>query len=313
MKRSNVFRSFRCLFLSLIVGFALSEARPCLAQEGPAEDQQDSHGWRRVDEPKSDSSPRPSQPLPPQNPPSQFELPAGTWLTVRLNEPLSSDHNRPGDVFTATVAQPLVVEGFVIARRGQTIAGQVTEAQKAGRFKGTSRLGVELTEITLVDGQQLPVRTQLIEYTGGTSVGRDATAIATTAGLGAAVGAAAEGGFGAGMGALAGAGASTIGVLLTRGRATVVYPEATLTFRTLAPVPVSTERAKHAFQAVRQDDYENRQLQRRAVVPPSLLPPPMYFPGYSYWPHYSPFLYGPSFFLYSRPVFFHSRGFHRRR
>jgi hypothetical protein len=228
-----------------------------------------------------------------------------------VNEPLSSDQNRPGDLFTATLAQPLVADGYVVARRGQTVAGRVAEVQKAGRVKGTSRLGLELTEINLVDGQLLPIRTQLIEYAGGTSVGRDATAVATTTGVGAAIGAAAEGGFGAGLGALAGAAASTIGVLVTRGRATVVYPEATLTFRTLEALPISSERAQHAFQQVRQEDYEPKQLQRRVVSPPTLYPAPFYYSSY-YWPYYSPFFYGPSFFVYSRPAFVHGRGFRRR-
>ena len=33
----------------------------------------------------------------------------GTILTVRINEPLSSDTNRLGDVFSATLTQPVIV------------------------------------------------------------------------------------------------------------------------------------------------------------------------------------------------------------
>lgn len=286
----------------MIVAVALIEGTPCLAQQPEVPER--STGWRRLGEagPSGPAAPQSSSAVPS----SQLTLPAGAWITVRVNEPLSSDQNRPGDGFSATLAQPLVADGFVIARRGQTIGGRVAESQKAGRTKGTSRLAIELTEISLVDGQQLPVRTQLVEYTGGTSKGRDATAIATTTGIGAAIGAAADGGFGAGMGAIAGAAASTIGVLVTRGRPTVILPEATLTFRTLAPLTISTERAGQAFPLVRQEDYEPRQLQRR-VSAPSLYPP-MYYPGY-YAPY--PYFYGPSFFYYSRPVFFHGRGFRR--
>jgi len=154
--------------------------------------------------------------------PAELRLPAGSWITIRVNEPLSSDHNQPGDSFTGTLVQPLIANGMVIARHGQMIAGRIAEAQKAGRAKGTSRLGLEVTEISLVDGQQLPVKTQLIERRGDTSVGRDVGAVGVTAGVGAAIGASAAGGFGAGVGALAGAAASTIGVLVTRGKATVV-------------------------------------------------------------------------------------------
>src|SRR5207253_9940415 len=127
--------------------------------------------------------------------------------------------------------------------RGQTIGGRVTEALKAGRVKGTSQLAVELTDVSLVDGQHVPLRTELVQYAGGTSVGRDATAVGATTGLGALIGAAADGGRGAAIGAGAGAAASVIGVLVTRGKQTVIFPEDVLTFRTSAPITVFTESA----------------------------------------------------------------------
>lgn len=190
-----------------------------------------------------------------QDLPAQLTLPAGTWVTVRTDQVLSSDHNQQGDEFSVTLAQPLVANGFVVARRGQILAGRVAEAVKAGKVKGTSRLALELTEVTLVDGENMPVHTQLFQYSGGTSKGRDAQAIGTATGVGAAVGAAADGGFGAGVGAAAGAAASTIGVLLTRGPATEVYPEALLTFRITEPLTISTDRAAMAFVPVHQEDY----------------------------------------------------------
>jgi len=214
---------------------------------------------------------------------SQIILPAGAWVRIRVDQSLSSDRSRPGDGFSGTLTQPIVADGFVIAHRGQTIEGRVTEAIKAGQAKGTSRLGLELTEIGLADGQQMPIRTELIEYAGGTSVGRDVAAVGATTGVGAAIGAAAGGGMGAGIGALAGAVASGIGVLATRGRATEVYPETVVTFRTLAPITISTERAPHAFQPVRQTDYERQSLERRPAPQPQ---PSIYFGAYD------PFFYG---------------------
>jgi len=264
-------------------------------------------------EPESPPTPIPAaepQPVPP--PPSaravnsQLILPAGAWIKIRIDQPLSSDRNQPGDTFSGTLTQPVVADGFVIAHRGQTIEGRVTDAVKAGKAKGTSRLGVELVEIGLADGQQMPVRTQLIEYNGGTSKGRDVAAVGATTGAGAAIGAAAGGGFGAGMGAIAGAVASGIGVLATRGRATEIYPETVVTFRTLAPITISTERAPHAFQAVRQTDYERQSLDRRPAPQqrqPSLLNPYLigspsiwWGPGYYGWG--GPGFYaGPSVFI----------------
>lgn len=252
----------------------------------------------------NDQRPYDVPPLPPQ-----LVLPAGFWITVRVNQPLSSDHNQPGDPFTATLAQPVVANGYVIARRGQMVAGRVAEVQKAGHVKGTSRLGLQLTELSLADGQQIPIHTQLIDRKGDTSVGRDVAAVGTTTGIGAAIGAAADGGFGAGMGAIAGAGAGIIGVLATRGRPTVVYPEMELTFRVEAPLTISTERSAMAFQPVSQQDYEQRGLDRRGA-PPRLVRGPAPYYGYPYAYAYPyPYFYGPSLFFYSGGFY---RGHYRR-
>jgi hypothetical protein len=195
-----------------------------------------------------------NMPAPPPVP-AQLTIKPGTYVTVRVNQPLSSDKNQVGDAFTATLAQPVVVDGVVVAQRGQTIYGHVTEAKKAGRVEGTSRLGVQLTQLTLVDGQQLPIQSQMISRNGPTSIGRDAAAIGGTTALGAAVGAAAGWGRGAAIGAGAGAVVGTLGVLLTRGQPTILYPESVLTFRIEQPVTVATDHAPDAFRYVDPYDY----------------------------------------------------------
>jgi hypothetical protein len=144
-------------------------------------------------------------------------------------------------------------------------------------------------------------------------VGRASAAIGTTTGLGAAVGAAADGGLGAGIGAAAGAAASTIGVLLTRGRPTVVYPEMPLTFRLEAPVIVSTASAPDAFQPVNQSDYGQRLQYRTAAPRPSYRS--YYYGYYPYWysPYwYSPYWYGPGLYFGFGRGFYggHWGGFH---
>jgi hypothetical protein len=227
-------------------------------------------------------------------------VPAGTWITVRVNEPLASNHTHPGDTFSATLSQPLVADGYVIARRGQTIAGRIAESDQGGRVKGVSHMSLELTDLSLVDGQQVAVRTELTRYQAGTSHGRDATAIAATTGAGAIIGGAAAGEVGAAAGAGAGAIASTIGVLVTHGKPTVIYPEDSLTFRTVTPTTISTERSAQAFLPVTQQDYEQSgpRLQRRAAVPPPYYRPYPYYGPYPYY--YGPGFYGPSIGFYGR-------------
>ena len=240
-------------------------------------------------------------------PPQQLTLRQGTFITVRINEMLSSDRNQPGDPFTATLDRPLVVDGITVAHRGQTIAGRVAEAQKAGRVEGVSKLGVELTELTLVDGQQIPLRSQMLGRTGNNTVGRDAGAVAATTAAGAMIGAAADWGRGAAIGAGAGAAAGVIGVLLTRGHATVIYPESVMTFRVDAPVTISTDRAPQAFRYASSDDYNQTQGSR----PPPRLSQRTDTPYY-YGPTYNPYYYGPSFGFYVGPRFgYYGRGYYR--
>jgi hypothetical protein len=262
--------------------------------------------------------PPPGQPLPPT-----VKLPAGVFVTVRIDQMLSSDKNQPGDGFSATLVRPLIADGVIVAQRGQLLGGRVTETQKAGRVKGVSRLAVQLTDLTLVDGQQLPIKTDLTGLRGPTSNGRDAAAIAGTTMTGAAIGAAADWGPGAAIGAGAGLIASTVGVLLTRGRPTVIYPESLLTFRLAAPLTISTEHAPQAFQPVGPGGYTGGPAAQNSPpprsgwnclgygwpAPPVATAPPYYYPyPYAYWPSFS-FWYAPGF--YGRG--FYGRGFYYRR
>jgi hypothetical protein len=190
-------------------------------------------------------------------PPATLTIPAGTVLSVRINEYLSSDRNQVGDRVTATLQQPVVVNGYVVARRGQMLVGQVEAAQKAGRVTGTSQLGIELTDMTVADGQSRPILTELWKASGGTSHGADAATIGGTTALGAAIGSIADWGRGAAIGAGAGAAAGIGAVLLTRGRPTVIPPETWLTFRLKEPVTVDTTQSAQAFVPVSQYDYDN--------------------------------------------------------
>ena len=254
---------------------------------------------------------RRSMSLTPSTPvPATLTIPPGTVIFTRLAEPLSSDHNHAGDTFTATLDRPIVVDGWVVARRGETIVGSVTTAQKAGRIKGTSQLGLELTDITVVDGQQLPVLTELWRGSGGTSHGSDAAGIATTTGAGTIIGAAADGGAGAGIGAGAGAAAGIAAVLLTRGRPTVLGPETLLSFRLKDPVTVSTEHSQQAFQPVGQYDYNSSPSLRHRGDGYVAYPPPYYASCGPYWgcsPYYG--YYGAPYVGFS--YYGGYRGWHR--
>lgn len=182
-------------------------------------------------------------------------LPAGTLIIVRTVDYLSSDRLQPGDTFSSLLEQPVLAQGWVLARRSQTAIGRVAISQKAARTSRVSQLAVELVELVLADGQQVPVRTQLIQSSAGNSGARDAALVGGTAGIGAAVGAAGGGGQGAAIGAAAGAVAGIAGVMIARGRPAEIPPETVLTFRLEEPLTIDTTRSQQAFAPVTPNDF----------------------------------------------------------
>ena len=187
-------------------------------------------------------------------PPPLLILPAGTVVAVQSLEILSSDQQHPGDRFVAELRHPLVVDGWVVARPGQTVVGRIADANKAGRVKGISNISLVLEQIVLVNGHQSSVETELVGRAGPKSHGRDLTTVVVTTGAGAAIGSIC-GTRGAAIGAAAGATAGIAGVLLTRGERVEIDQEELLTFRLSSPLPVSTTEGQHAFWPVEPGDY----------------------------------------------------------
>jgi hypothetical protein len=285
------------------------------------------------DEPAAQQQPADVAPLPqpqdaPQAAPAEpgriapptLTLAPGALITVRINQWLSSDRNHPGDTFSAILDQPLVVQGWVVARRGQTVLGRVDVAQKASQSKGVSQLGLEITELTLVDGERVPVNTEMQQAAPSPappgSTERNVGTVGTTTVLGTIAGAAIGGGQGAAIGAGLGATTGLAAVLYTRARPTIVAPETLLSFRLQSPVEISTERGRVAFQPVTQADYKDQdayanapRLRRPGRGP---YPPPYYYSGYcGPWgwncypgPYFGPYIgvgiWGPGFGRYRR-------------
>jgi uncharacterized membrane protein YgcG len=257
--------------------------------------------------PNQNSQPQNYPPPPPV--PAQLTMSVGTFLTVRVNQMLSSDKNQPGDAFTASLMQPVVVNGVVVAEPGQTVGGRVVTAEKH-HYDKPARLGLALTNLTLVDGQQIPVNTQFVSRQGGTTPGgAEAGTVATTTGIGAIIGAAAGWGTGAAIGAGAGAAAGLIGVLVTHNHASVIYPEQVLTFKTESPVTISTANSSQAFRYVQPNEYDRPTYGNygNAGMYESAAQPSPYSSSYAYgsaYPYYGawgwgyPYYWGPTFGFY---------------
>lgn len=162
-------------------------------------------------------------PLPP------IVIPAGTTVTVRLGEALGSKLSSPGQSFSATLAEPVVVDGATAIPSGASASGVVVDAKPLGRFKGGALLEVKLTSVT-VNGTQQPIETSAISRTEKGKGKRTAILAGGGTALGALVGGLAGGGKGAAIGAAAGAGAGGTGAAFTGNKELVLPAESALSF-----------------------------------------------------------------------------------
>lgn len=170
--------------------------------------------------------------------PAPVSIPAGTVITVRTGEALSSKTSEAGQTFTATVARPVNVGDAMVIADGAKATGVVTVAHPLGRFKGGAALGVRLTSVE-INGQNVQITTASVARAEKGKGKRTATMIGGGAGLGALIGGLAGGGKGAAIGALAGAGAGTAGTAFTGNKDITIPAEAALSFKLTKPVEVS--------------------------------------------------------------------------
>jgi len=178
----------------------------------------------------------PPPPPPVEKPkPQPIVVPAGTTLTVRVGQALSSKTSQSGQTFLATLAQPVSVGGRTSIPAGATISGTVVSAKSKGKIKGEGELSLALTSVT-VNGQTYPIQTGVLD---STTKGKGKRTAATTGGGaagGALIGGIAGGGKGAGIGALVGAGAGLLGGAMTGNQQIEIPAESALSFRLSAPL-----------------------------------------------------------------------------
>ena len=162
-------------------------------------------------------------------PPEVVSIPSGTSLTVVMIDPVGTDTSKPGDTFTASLGEPVVVNGKTVIAKGTKVQGRVETVDEPGRVKGKAALSLVLTQLMSKD-KVYPLSTE--PYTAEAESGKkkDALKVGGGAGLGAVIGAIAGGGKGAAIGAAVGGGAGTAAVLATKGQQLKIEPEAKLTF-----------------------------------------------------------------------------------
>ena len=176
-------------------------------------------------------------PAPPPAPVT-VTVPAGTRLSVRLTDPLSSETNKVGDTFRGTLDNAVSVGDKVVIPRDADVQGRILAVKPSTHFTGQSELTVEMTALD-INGKSYDIATNQWDRKGTARGKRTAATVGGGAALGAIIGGIAGGGKGAAIGAGAGAAAGTGVQGVTKGQKVELPSETVLDFELAQPVTVT--------------------------------------------------------------------------
>jgi len=157
-------------------------------------------------------------------------VPAGTAMSITVNAKLTSETAHPGDVWSGTIAEPVVVGTAAPFPAGSTVNGVVLASRPAEKGdRAMLLLGIQSIS---VNGKSHEISATADSMVAGSTRARNVGAVAGGAGAGALIGSAVGGGKGALIGGLLGGGAATVGVAKSKGYQVTVDEGAKITFHT---------------------------------------------------------------------------------
>ncbi len=187
--------------------------------------------------PPSATASSPSSPPAPQW--REVVVPAGTTLSIQLDEGVSSDRSRPEEPVRATLVDDVEVGGHTVIPAGSAVTGTVTAAKPSGKVKGVAELAVRFHSVTPKgSSERYDVRTGLVARRARTTHKKDALEIGGGAAGGALLGGLLGGKKGALIGTTVGGGAGTAVVLSTKGQEVRLPTGTRLAIKLLEPVTV---------------------------------------------------------------------------
>jgi hypothetical protein len=160
--------------------------------------------------------------------PSRALVPAGTEILVRLIDGINASTTAAGELFRASVDDPVIVGNRVIIPRNADATVQVVKVD------GSSDISVRLYNV-VVNGVSYDVVSGFAQVKAPGKGGKYARRSVGLGALGAAVGGIAGGGKGAAIGAVSGAGLGAVTVA-AKGSKVQLPPETRLNFQLRGPI-----------------------------------------------------------------------------
>ena len=114
----------------------------------------------------------------------EVKVPDGTELEIQLQNTLSGQEAKVGDLVDFTVLRVVQINGVTVFEKGGVARARVTTSKKAGRWGKAGKLEWAMQDVLAVDGNRIPARftkRELGDSKGGTVA---VAAVATTVLLG---------------------------------------------------------------------------------------------------------------------------------
>lgn len=194
--------------------------------------------------PPAAPEPAPAPATPPPPAVRQVSIPAGTPVHIQMIDSVDSATNHTGDLFHASLAFPIVVNGEAIVPTGADVYVKLTNSSSAGRMAGRSELTLQLARLDF-QGKSYTLASDDYQDVGKSRGKRTAETVGIGAGIGAVLGGIFGGGKGAAIGAGVGGAGGAAAEAATKGQQVHIAAETKLDFNLQQPVDITYSPGKN--------------------------------------------------------------------
>ena len=106
---------------------------------------------------------------------TNLSLQAGTPVKMKLERMLTTFTNKPGDIFSGRVTEPVVMGGKTVIPVGATIQGRVTKVTEPRRIAGKPTIGMAPDMVILPSGERYLLNATVVDTSlrAGTDVNEE--------------------------------------------------------------------------------------------------------------------------------------------